>query len=128
MDVMDREKTGDAQLSCHCRNQAGHPIVAMDEIRPHIRDDVVDNLPLKSKGDLNVFYPIIRVNMVHIEKGSVFGKVDPFVRHSAPDAVQLPYDKGRGGRWNASAKYGTVIRKSHVNVGPLLEQSAYQRR
>jgi hypothetical protein len=67
----------------------------MDKIRPHMRDDVVDNLSLKSKGDLNVFFPIIRINMVHIEKGSVFGEMKPFVRHSTPDGVQLPYDEGR---------------------------------
>ena len=74
-------------MPCRGRDQTGHPIVAMDKIRLYIGDDIIDNLPLKSKSDFKVFPAVIGIDITHIEKSPVFGKMNLFIRHFSPDGL-----------------------------------------
>ncbi len=47
MNVVDREQTGNLELFCHCRHQSGHPVIAVNDIRIHPRDNIVQKLPLE---------------------------------------------------------------------------------
>ncbi len=96
MYIMDSEQAGDTGLSCHGRDKTGHPVVAMDEIRPYFWDDIVYNLTLKRKRTLFIFQAGIRVQAPHMVKGPIFCKVDSFTGHPAPYFIQListPYIK-----------------------------------
>jgi hypothetical protein len=64
----------------------------MDEIRPNTWNDVVDYLSLKGKGDLRVFIPIIGVDTIHVEKGPVFGKVNPIIGHYLSNGVYVLFE------------------------------------
>ncbi len=86
---MDGEKTGNPVLSGHGRNQAGHPIVAVDQIRLNPGDDIVDDFALKGQGKLDVFSPVGRIDPVDIIKGAVFGQVDAVSGHLILDAVDF---------------------------------------
>ena len=89
VDIVDGKKTGDALLSGHGRDQAGHPVVAVNQIGLHPGDDIVDDFPLKGQGKLDILFPVIRINPVDIVKGPVFGQVNAVVRHFALDAVDF---------------------------------------
>jgi hypothetical protein len=64
----------------------------MDKIRPNTGNDVVDDLPLKGKGDLHVFVTVIGINPVHVEKSPAFSQVDPITRHYSSDGVDVFFD------------------------------------
>jgi hypothetical protein len=55
VDVVDGKQAGNAHLPGHGRDQAGHPVVAVDQVRLHPGNDVVDHLPLKGQGKLWYF-------------------------------------------------------------------------
>ena len=86
LDVVDREETRDPQPAGHRRYETGHPVVAVDEVGLHAWDDVVDNLPLKGQGELDVFLPVFGIDTIDVEKSPVFGQVHPVIRHFALDA------------------------------------------
>ena len=58
MDVMDREKTGDAQSTGRGRDETGHPIVAMNKVGFDVADDAVDDLALEGQGDARILSAI----------------------------------------------------------------------
>jgi hypothetical protein len=106
INIMDRKKTGDTRLPCHGRNLAGHIAVAMDKIRPHTGNDIIDDLPLKSKCDLHVFSPLIGVNPIHVEKSHVFSQLDPIVRHYPSDGFDVLFNNRR----QVIIEHGALIR------------------
>ena len=59
VDVVDRKKARGAHLARHGRDQAGHPVVAVDQVRTHPGDDVVDHLALKGQRDFHVFPAVV---------------------------------------------------------------------
>lgn len=50
MNVVDGEEGGDAQLLGGGRNESRHPVVAVDDVRADLWDDVVNEVPLESEG------------------------------------------------------------------------------
>jgi len=86
VDVVDREKTGNPQPSGHRWYEAGHPVIAVDEVGLHARDDVVHDLSLKGQGELDVFLAVFGIDSIDVEKSPVFGQVHPVIRHFALDA------------------------------------------
>ena len=61
------------QLCMHSRNQTGHPIVTVDQIRLNFRDDMIDDFPLKSNGNLGIFPFKICMEAVGVKKYPVPG-------------------------------------------------------
>ena len=94
MDIMDSEKTRGFHFPCHGRNQSGHPIIAVNEIRTYMGYDVIDDLPLESEGDFDVFHRIIGVHTVKIKKCPVFGEMNSIFRYFALDDIQLSPEYG----------------------------------
>jgi hypothetical protein len=71
VDVVDGEQAGYPQPPRYSGNEPGHPVIAVDEVGVHPRDDIVDDLPLKRQGKFDVFIPILGVDSVDIEKRTV---------------------------------------------------------
>jgi hypothetical protein len=100
----------------------GHPVIAVDQVRLHPGNDIVDHLPLEGQGKLGIFATIGRVHAVQVEKGPVLGQMNPVVGHDVADGPLLPFEK----RCQAVVENGPVVRQGHVNVGALVEQGADQ--
>ena len=77
---MNREETRKIQPPCHGRYKPCHPVIAMDQIRLYLGNNVVDDLPLKGKRYLYIFRAIIGIDMVQIEENPVFSKMNPLFR------------------------------------------------
>jgi hypothetical protein len=90
----------------------------MDKIRPHAGNNVVDDFPLKGKGDLHVFALVIGVDPIHVEKRPVLRQVDPIIRHYPSDGVDVLFND----RGQLMIEHGAVIRQGDVNIGALVEQ------
>jgi hypothetical protein len=58
VNIVDREQARDSQPPRNSRDETGHPIVAVNEIGLNPWDDVVDDLSLKGKGELDIFIPV----------------------------------------------------------------------
>ena len=51
VDIVNSEEAGDLVAARHRRDEAGHPVIAVDQVRFHLADDVVDDFPLKGERD-----------------------------------------------------------------------------
>jgi hypothetical protein len=122
VDVVDGKQAGNAHLPGHGRDEARHPVVAVDQVRLHPGNDVVDHLTLKGQGELGIFTAVGRVDAVQVEKSPVLGQMNPVIGHDVADGPLLPFEK----RCQAAVENGPVVRQGHVYVGALVEQGADQ--
>ena len=105
VDVMDGEQTGDVHFAGHGRNQARHPVMAMNEVRSDAGHDVVDHFPLESQGDLGILIAVVGVDPVEVEKGAIFGQMDAVIGHDPAQVCDAPFAErapGGPGRWRGS--------------------------
>ena len=85
MNVMDGEESGNAELLGFSRDQPGHPVVAVDDVRLHAGDDVVDQIPLEGQRRHEEIFLAGLVNPASSVEFTVFRKVNP-VTHRDPGA------------------------------------------
>ncbi len=74
VDVVDGEEGFDASGACDGGDEAGHPIVAVDEVRLDAGDDVGGEFALEGEGHAGVVAGL--VDFVAVVEGVVFGEVD----------------------------------------------------
>jgi len=89
VNIMNGKKAWNFHLPGHGRNDTGHPIIAVNQIRLDLGDDVIDHLALKSQGEFNVFSSIRRINTVDVIKGPVFCQMDAIIGHFALNFIEL---------------------------------------
>jgi len=89
MDVVNGEQARDFVSPGHGRNQSGHPVVAVDDVRFHPWDDVVDHLPLKCQGHLEILIRIAGIDTVFVKEHPVHGKMNPFLMQAPVDFFYL---------------------------------------
>ncbi len=124
VDVVDGEQAGNLQFPGHGRNQPGHPVVAVNDVRRHPGHDVVDHFPLKRQRHLQVHVRVSGIHIVQIIERPVRSQVDPFFIQALADLGQLPA-VGLGG---GPVEYGPVIRQGHMHITAQVEQSRNQGR
>ena len=76
VDVVNGEKALDPAPFGHRRNQRRHPIIAVNQIRPHQGNDVVDDFPLEHQRDVHRFVGIAAVNLIAVIKDPVLSQMD----------------------------------------------------
>jgi hypothetical protein len=91
VDIVNGEQAGNPHFARGRRNQAGHPVVAVDQIRFDPRHDVIDDFALEGQRDFNVVRSIMGVDGGGIKKGAVFRQMDPLVRHFIADAPEFTF-------------------------------------
>lgn len=74
MDIMDCEQAGDFALAGKTRYQAGHPVIAMDQVGLQCWNDVVDHFPLESQADLYTLAIVAGIDLVAIKENPVRAK------------------------------------------------------
>lgn len=77
VDVVNGEQAGNAVPFRDAGDQAGHPVIAMDQIGPDLRDGMVDHLALERQRDEVVFRPINRGAVI---ENPVLGQMNPLLR------------------------------------------------
>ena len=87
MNVVDGEQAGDVMATCDSRDQAGHPVVAMDQVGPDFGDGVIDDFALEGEGDVEVI--LIAVDFGTVIEGPVFGEVDALRWEGAGDFFEF---------------------------------------
>ena len=123
VDVVHREEAGDAHAARGGGDEAGHPVVAVDEVGLHLGDHVVDHLALEREGELRVAVAA-RVDVVAVVEAAVLGEVDALARHAALVEAQLVGDELAG----LLVEHPPVVRQGHVDVRPQVEQRPDERR
>ena len=76
VDVVDGEKGGDTEFFGLGGDEAGHPIVAVDDVGFDARDDVIDEVALEGKGGHEEVFLAGLVNAAPAIEFAVFGEVD----------------------------------------------------
>ena len=123
VDVVDSEEARDAFAPRRRGNEAGHPVIAVDEVGLHVGDDVVDDLALKRKRQLEVaFAP--RIDRVAVVEAAVLGQVDALVGQVALVLAQLFRDKLS----RLDMEHAPVVRQRNMYVGAQLVQRLDERR
>ena len=84
VDIVDREERGNAETPGGGGDEPRHPVIAVDEVRLHAGDDVVQHLPLEGEGDARVLPSVVRVNRVPVVKDAVLREVDALLRQPFP--------------------------------------------
>ena len=123
VDVVHGEQALDAAAAGHRRDQCGHPVVAMNQIRHHPRHDVVDQLALENQGDPHRFIGVIAVNLVAIIKNPVLRQVDVRFWQDFVVFPQLLLVQAE----NVAMEHPPVVRHRYVDVCSQLEQRGNQR-
>ena len=118
VDVMHGEQALDAAAPGHCRNQGGHPVVTMNQVRHHARHDVVDQLALEHQRDPHRLVGVIAVNLVAIIKNPVLRQVDVRFRQDFVVFPQLFLVQAE----NVPMEHPPVVRHRHVDVRTELEE------
>ncbi len=77
---MNCKQTWNPKLSGHSRDQAGHPVIAVNEIRLHTMNDVVDHLPLEDQSDAGVVFLVGAINFVPVVEDSILRQLDSISR------------------------------------------------
>ena len=78
VDVVKGEKRFDIVSLCNRRNEACHPVIAVNEVRPDLRDRVVDDFALKGEGNIVVVFRA--VDSVAVEENTILGQVNVLFR------------------------------------------------
>ena len=123
MDIVDGKQARNTHLPRHGRNQSRHPVVAVNQVRLDDGYDVVHHLPHEGERHLEIVLALAGIDLVEIKKGSIFGQVDPVIRHLAFDALQLFFQQGR----DAVAENPAVVGNGHMHVRTLVNQRSDQR-
>jgi len=76
VDIVEGEEAGDAEGAGFGGDEAGHPVVAVDEVGFDGGDDVVDDFALEGEGDFEVDGIGVGVYAVLVVEDAVFGEVD----------------------------------------------------
>ena len=111
VDVVHGEQAGDSLAARGRRDEAGHPVVAVDEVGLHARDDVVDDLALERERELDVAVAA-RVHRVAVVEAAVLREVDALVGEVALVLPELVRDELRG----LYVEHAPVVRQRHVHV------------
>ena len=130
MDVVDGEQASDAQNAREGGDQAGHPVVAVDQVRIDLRDDRVDDLPLEGEAALQAFVRRAAVDAVACVEQSAGGEMDAFhmVGLAALDDVAQHLLVGLLLVRVVRLVHLAVVRDRHMDVRPQIVQRLHKRR
>ncbi len=122
MDVMNREQGGDAETAGCGRNQTGHPVVAVDQVRADARNDVVQHFALKSEGNTRIFPAVAGVDCIPVVEDAVLGEVNAFLRQPLPHGLQFLAEDFI----NIGMEHLPVIWQGDMDIRPQIKQGGYQ--
>jgi hypothetical protein len=91
MDIVNGEQAGNSHFAGRRRNETGHPVIAVDQIRFDPRHDIVDDFTLEGQSDFDVVRSIMGIDGGRIKKSAVFRQMDPFVRHFITNAPEFTF-------------------------------------
>ena len=111
MDVMDGKQRRDALAAAGGGDEARHPVVAVDEVRLDVGDDVVYDFALESERKLDVAVAA-RIHCVAIVEAAVLGEVDVLVREVALVFAQFRRDELGG----LDVEHAAVVRQRDVDI------------
>ena len=120
VNVVNGEQTGDAVTAGDGGDEARHPVVAMDQIRAHLRNGVVDHLALECEGDQVILGTIDTRPVV---EDAVLGKMDALFGECSADLLVFVVEDAR----DIEVKHSAVIGQGYVNVSALIIESFYKR-
>ena len=123
VDVMDREERGDAVAAGGSGDEAGHPVVAVDEVGGDARDDVVDDLALEGEGDAGVFAAVVGVDRVAVVEDAVLCEVDAFFREPFADGFEFLAEDVV----DIGVEHLTVVREGDVDISAEFEERGDER-
>ena len=123
VDVVHREEARNPHPPGGGRDEPGHPVVAVDQIRLHVRDDVVDHLALERHRLKKAVLRITAVNRIPVVEDAVLRQMNPAVVQVAHVDAQLVADQLA----DVDVEHLAVVRQRDVHVGSLAEQGADQR-
>ena len=104
-------------------DQSGHPVVAVNQIRLHARNDVVDHFALKSHRLQNTVFRVIAVDSVPIVENPVLGQMNAAVVQVVHVNPQFVADQVS----HVDVEHPPVMRQRHMHIRPLTEQRCNQR-
>ena len=123
MDIVHGEEAGDAEAAGRGGDQAGHPVIAMDQVRPDAGDDVIDDLPLEGEGDSGVLPAVTGIDGIAVIKNPVFCEVDAFLRQGPAHGFEFLGDDFK----DVGVEHLPVVRQGHMDIRAELEQRRDQR-
>ena len=122
MNIVDGKQTRYVQLPGYGGDQARHPVMTVNQVRPDPGDDVVDHFTLKGQGDLGVLAAVVGIYPVQVKKGPVFRQMDSVIGHDPAQRTVLFSQKVR----QPVLKDRSIIRQGHMDIGPLMKQGTDQ--
>ena len=102
-------------------DEAGHPVVAVDEVGLDGWEDVVGDLALEGEGDEVVFRG--RVDLGLVVEDAVFGEVDAFIGEGFGDAVVFAVEEFA----HFEVEHAAVVGEGDVDVGALVVEGFDER-
>ncbi len=120
VDVMDGEERRDAVAAGDRGDEAGHPVVAVDEVGADLGDGVVDDLALEGEGDQVVFRA---VDAGAVVEDAVFSEVDALLGQGAADFLELVVEDAG----DVEVEHPAVVWQRDVDIGALVVEGLDQR-
>jgi hypothetical protein len=109
VNVVNGEKGGDTEFLSFGGDEAGHPVVTVDDVRLNPRDDVVNEISLKGEGRHEKILLASLVDATAAIKFAVFGEVDAIAHRDAATYSGVC-------RFFAMLEEIAVVRDGEVNV------------
>ena len=109
---MNRKKALDAAAASHARNQACHPVIAMNQVRSGIGDNMIDNFPLENHGNFRRFLGVTRIHLLAVVKNPVFSEMDVGIGQNLVVCPQLLFVKTE----NITLEHAAVVRQGDVDI------------
>ena len=122
VDVVDRKQARNPLTARGRRNETRHPVVAVDEVWLHVRNDVIDDLALERECQLHV--PVaLRINSIAVVEATVFRQMDTLVGQVALVLAKLVGNELS----RLDMKHATIMGKRHMHVRPKTVQRLHER-
>lgn len=113
VDVVKGEEAGDAEGAGFGGDEAGHPVVTVDEIGFYGGNDVVDDFALEGEGDFEVNGIGVGVDAVLVVKDAIFGEVNAVFGEFAFVDEEFVVDKTA----YIDVEHFTVVGECDVDIG-----------
>ncbi len=123
VDIVHGKQALDAAPPRHAGQQGRHPVVAMNQIRPHPRNDVIDHLALENERNAHRLFRAVAVNPLAIVKYPVFGEVNVGFWQHLMILAQLLFVQVE----HITMEHAPVIWQGHVDIRAELKQGGDQR-
>ncbi len=118
VDVVDGEEGLDAATPGHGGDEASHPVIAMDEVRVHAGDDVIDDFALEGERYLDGVLGVAGIDLIAVVEDAVLGEVDVIFRQLLVILAQLLFVKLE----DVHVEHAPVVRQCHMHVRTEVKQ------